>query len=281
MMFKKLNSYLLVALGSSLTACAFGVFVLPIGYAAGGVTGFAVLLQKMVPLPVSAIVLVVNLCLFAAGWFFVGRDFVIKTLMTSIIFPLALEISGHLTLFSELYTDNLMCALLAGAVLGLGCGLILLGNGSGGGFDILGVILNRKFGISISVTMYMCDFIVILTQTVSNGILKTVYGVFVILLSSYIVEKVLVRGQSAGKVLIFSEKHNDIRLLLLEKLDVGMTYLQSETGYIGKETKIIMSVVHLDMVEKIKRNVYAIDPAAFIVVENAYFVGGRGYTMDR
>ena len=280
-MLKKLKSYLLVAFGSSLTACAFGIFVLPMGFAAGGVTGFAVLLQNVIPMPVSAIVLAVNLCLFAAGWFFVGKDFVLKTLMTSIIFPFVLEISGHLTLFSELYTDNLMCALLAGAVLGLGCGLILLGNGSGGGFDILGVILNRNFGIPVSVTMYMCDFIIILTQTVSNGILKTVYGVFVILLSSFIIEKVLLRGQSAGKMLIFSEKHDDIRQLLLEKLDVGMTYLKSESGYIGKETKIIMSVVHLDMVEKIKRNVYAIDPTAFVVVENVHFVGGRGYTMDR
>lgn len=281
MMFKKMKSYLLVALGSSLAACAFGIFVLPMGFAAGGVTGFAVLIQKMIPLPVSTIVLMVNLCLFAAGWVFVGRDFVLKTLMTSVIFPFVLEISGHVTLFSELYTDSLMCALLAGALLGLGCGLVLLGNGSGGGFDILGVVLNRKFGMSVSATMYVCDFIIILTQTVSNGMLKTVYGVLVILLSSFLIEKVLVRGQSAGKVLIFSEKHNEIRQLLLETLDVGMTYLKCESGYTSRDNKIIMSVVHLDMVEKIKRTVYAIDPAAFVVVENVHFVGGRGYTMDR
>ncbi|MBQ5782529.1 MAG: YitT family protein [Oscillospiraceae bacterium] len=280
-MTKNIRSYLLVALGSSLTACAFGIFVLPMGFAAGGVTGFAVLLQKIVPIPVSTLVLIVNLTLFLLGWIFVGRDFVLKTLMTSLIFPFVLEISGRVTIFSELYTDSLMCSLFAGAVLGLGCGLILLGNGSGGGFDIVAVILNKKIGVPVSVVMYICDFVVIMTQTVANGILKTVYGVIVILVSSFLLNKVLVRGESAGRVFIFSDKHEDIRLALLDTLDVGMSYLDGESGYRRQPAKIIMTIVHLDMVEKIKRTVYAIDPAAFVVVDDVHYVSGRGYTMDR
>ena len=257
------------------------MIVLPNQFAAGGVTGFSVLLQKFIPLPVSFIVLIINLSLFLLGWIFVGKDFVFKTLLTSIIFPFLLEITQQVTVFYELFTDSLVSSLLAGTILGLGCGLILLGNGSGGGFDILGVILNKKFGISVSVVMYICDFIIILTQTLTNGMLKTVYGVIVILVSSYIIDKILMRGKSAGRILIFSQKQEEIRVELLEKLDVGMTFLNAESGFQRQQTKIIMTVVHLDMVEKVKRSVYAIDQHAFVVVDNVHYVSGRGYTMDR
>lgn len=280
-MIKNLKSYLLVIIGSCFTASAFGLIVLPNQFAAGGVTGFSVLLQNIIPLPVSVLVLAVNLSLFLLGWIFVGKDFVFKTLLTSIIFPFVLEITQQFDIFHELAADSLVSSILAGAILGLGCGFILLGNGSGGGFDILGVILNRKFGISVSIVMYICDFIIILTQTVSNGMLKTVYGVIVILVSTMIIDKVLVRGKSAGRIFIFSEKHEEIRIALLDKLDVGMSYIHGENGYRRKETKIIMTVVHFDMVEKVKRSVYSIDPTAFVVVDNVHYVSGRGYTMDR
>ena len=280
-MIKNLKSYLLVITGSCLTASAFGLIVLPNQFAAGGVTGFSVLLQNIIPLPVSVLVLAVNLSLFLLGWIFVGKDFVFKTLLTSIIFPFVLEITQQFDIFHELAADSLVSSILAGAILGLGCGFILLGNGSGGGFDILGVILNKKFGISVSIVMYICDFIIILTQTVANGMLKTVYGIIVILVSTMIIDKVLVRGKSAGRIFIFSEKHEEIRLALLDKLDVGMSYINGENGYRRKETKIIMTVVHFDMVEKVKRSVYSIDPTAFVVVDNVHYVSGRGYTMDR
>ena len=280
-MAKRIKSYLLVIIGSCLTASAFGLIVLTNQFAAGGVTGFSVLLQNIIPLPVSTLVLIVNLSLFLLGWIFVGKEFVFKTLLTSIIFPVVLEITQQLPLFYELAADSLVSSLLAGSILGLGCGLILLGNGSGGGFDILGVILHKKFGISVSIVMYVCDFIVILTQTVANGMLKTVYGVIVILVSTVIIDKVLIRGKSAGRIFIFSEKQEELRTELLEKLDVGMSFINGESGYYRKETKIIMTVVHLDMVEKVKRSVYAIDPTAFVLVDTVHYVSGRGYTMDR
>jgi len=75
----------LVALGSCLTASAFGLIILPLEFAAGGVTGFSVLLGKIIPLPVSAIVLVVNLTLFVLGWFLVGKGFVLKTIYGMIV----------------------------------------------------------------------------------------------------------------------------------------------------------------------------------------------------
>lgn len=271
----------MVMLGSCLTAFAFAFVVIPQGFAAGGVTGFSVLLQNIIPLPLSILVLMANSVLFALGWILIGKEFVFKTLLASAIFPVVLEMAQHIHIFDELATDALGSSLIAGVVLGLGSGMILSGNGSGGGFDVIGVILNKKTGVSVSFVMYLLDFGIILAQTFLNGMLKTVYGIIVIMIAGIVVEKIVVRGRSASRILIFSNHHESICHELITKLDVGMTFIEGEGGYLRKPSRIIVTAVHFDMVEKVKRSVYAIDPSAFVMIDTVNYVGGRGYTLDR
>ena len=94
-------SYGMVAIGGILTAVAFGLIVLPQNFAAGGITGLSVLLCRVIPVPVSLMVLMINLALFAMGWFFVGRDFVLKTLLISLLFPASLEMFQQLDILAE------------------------------------------------------------------------------------------------------------------------------------------------------------------------------------
>ena len=190
-MLKKLWSYTLVLVGSALTAASFGLLILPQGFAAGGVTGFSVVLSEIFPLPVSTMVLILNALLFILGLIFVGKDFVMKTAIASISFPLMLEFFQKITIFSDLAADPLLSSLLAGGILGLGSGLILLGNGSSGGFDILGVILFEKFRISVSLVMYITNTAAILIQAADSPLLNTVYGILVILVTSVVVNMVL------------------------------------------------------------------------------------------
>lgn len=194
---KKLISYLEIALGAGMTAAAFGLIVLPQGFAAGGVTGLSVLLRSIVPLPVSTIVLMLNIALFTLGWCCAGREFALKTLIVSLLFPLLLEFFQTCGTPSVLTTVPFASALFAGITLGLGSGLILHGNGSSGGFDILGIVLHQKLGIPVSLVIYMCDCTIILTQAVSSGILMTVYGVLVILISSLTIHCVLTHPNPA------------------------------------------------------------------------------------
>lgn len=280
-MIKHMKSCGLVALGSCITALVFAVIVLPQGFAAGGVTGFSVILQRIIPLPVSVLVFIMNISLFVLGWCLVGKLFVFKTVISSIIFPASLELFQRVHIFDELSADPLGSSLIAGAVLGIGTGLILYGNGSGGGFDVIGVILNKKTGISVSAVMYAFDFGIIMAQTAMNGILKTVYGIIVIVIASFVVEKILVRGKSASRILIFSDHSERLRDELVKNMDVGMTFFEGEGGYLRKPSRIIMTVVHFDMVEKIKRSVYAVDPTAFVIIDTVNYVSGRGYTLDR
>lgn len=274
-------SYGMVAIGGILTAVAFGLIVLPQNFAAGGITGLSVLLCRVIPVPVSLMVLMINLALFAMGWFFVGRDFVLKTLLISLLFPASLEMFQQLDILAELAADPLLSSVLAGGILGLGAGMVLRGDGSSGGFDILGVILNKKFRVPVSLVMYVGDFLVIVLQMVSGSLLKTAYGVLVILVSSLVVNLVLTFGRAEGQMLIFSQKYEAIRTELLTQEDVGMTFLEGETGYLRQPIKVIVTVMPHDKIESVKRAVHRIDPTAFVLMDTVRYVGGRGYTIAR
>lgn len=280
-MGKKLWSYLLIVVGVALTALAFGMIILPQSFAAGGVTGAAVVLSELIPLPLSALVLTLNAALFILGLLLVGREFVMKTALASLAFPVLLEFFQEHQLLSQLSADPLLSSLLAGAILGLGASLVLLGNGSCGGFDTLGVVLNKRFGISVSLVMYVTDTMVILIQAADRPLLNTAYGILVILVCSAVISMVLTRGRSEGQMMIFSQHYEAIRQELLGQCDVGMTFLDGETGYLREPIKVIITVIPHDKIEVIKKTVYRIDPTAFVLMDTVRFVGGRGYTINR
>ena len=278
---EKLRSYLMIALGTALTAAAFGLIVLPQGMAAGGITGLSVLIGRALPLPVSAIVFALNAGLFLLGWVGVGKDFAFKTLLVSLLFPVLLELFQSRDVLTELGADPLISSLLAGGMLGLGTGLVLLGNGSCGGFDILGVVLNKKLGVPVSLVMFLCDGAVLIAQALKLGILNTVYGVLVILVSSFTINRVLTNGKEEGQMLIFSQKYEEIRRALLDDQDVGLTFLNGETGYMRRPIKVIVTVMPHSKIENVKKAVYGIDPTAFLLLNSTRYVGGKGYTISR
>lgn len=278
---EKFRSYLLIALGTALTAGAFGLIVLPQRMAAGGITGLSVLISRVLPLPVSGIVFVLNAGLFLLGWACVGREFAFRTLLVSLLFPVLLELFQSMDILAALCTDPLLSSLLAGGMLGFGTGLVLLGNGSCGGFDILGVVLNKKLGLPVSLVMFLCDSTVLISQALTVGVLNTVYGVLVILVCSFTLNRVLTNGKEEGQMLIFSQKYEEIRRALLEDQDVGLTFLNGETGYQRRPIKVIVTVMPHSKIENVKKAVYGIDPTAFLLLNSTRYVGGKGYTLSR
>ncbi len=267
--------------GCAMTAAVFGWIVIPQGFAAGGITGLAIPISKIVPIPISLIVLIGNLILLILGWLIVGKAFIAKTLLLTWLFPIMLEFFQRQDYLSALAVDPLLSVVIGGVFLGVGSALILLGDGSSGGFDTLGVILNQTMHVPISLVMYLCNFTVILLQAASGTLLQTVYGVLVSLISSITLNQVLTRGQRAGQIWIFSEKWEPISQKLLHELDLGLSFFLIESGYRHQNGKAILTIVPVPMIESVKQCVYRADPTAFIVVDSIRYVGGRGYTISR
>ena len=160
---ERIKSILLVLLGNTMTAAAFAFFILPAGFLAGGVTGSSRLIAGAVGLPLSIVVLAINLALFAAGYKVMGKDFAAKTVISTFYFPFALAVLQHIpSPVSSLPVA--FTAVAGGIILGAGGALVINGKGSNGGYDVLAIILNRWRGIPISPVVNGIDIFLILLQ---------------------------------------------------------------------------------------------------------------------
>ena len=278
---RRASAWFEILAGTALTAAAFAWIILPMNFAAGGVTGLARLLQALIPLPLSWLVLALNGALLLLGLAALGWEFVANTVAVSLLFPLMLDLLGRRPLLGELAADPLVAALTAGALLGIGTGLVIRGDGSCGGFDILALALNRQFRLPVDGVMNVCGCGVIALQAVGQPLLNTAYGVIVILVCSFLTERVTALGRGEHQLLIFSAHAEELRPVLLEKLDVGLTFLRAETGYRREDMKVILCVAPYRKLGALRRAVLAVDPQAFVVVDQVYHVMGQGYTLER
>lgn len=267
-------------LGSILMAAAFGLIIIPQSFSAGGITGLARVLQSFLPIPLSVLVFFLNMILLLAGLLFIGKEFVVKTISVSVLFPLLLEVFSCFPL-NSLKEDALVSVLAAGCMLGAGAGLIIRSGASGGGFDTLAIILHKKFDFPVAVIMNFCDVAVILLQIAGQPVLKSLYGVLTITLSAFIVKQVITFGSGELQVMIFSDQYERIRDALTKEVDVGLTYLNAESGFQKRPMKVIVSVIPYSKLQQTKQVIHTIDETAFVVVDQVRNVLGRGYTLSR
>ncbi|MGN0628649.1 MAG: YitT family protein [Oscillospiraceae bacterium] len=277
---RPLSAVIEMLIGTMLTAAAFGLIIVPQSFAAGGITGFSRIIVNIIPIPLSVMVFILNMVLLILGFVFIGKKFVAKTVSISVLFPVMLEFFSHYTM-NSIAKDTMLCATVAGVMLGIGSGLILRSGASSGGFDVLAVILNKKFKMPVATIMNICDAAVILMQSLNQPLSQTIYGIIVITISAAIVGRIVTMGTGESQIIIFSEHHTAIRNALLNELDVGMTSFSAETGYLQKQMKVIFSVVPFQKVVPIKRIILDVDPTAFVVIGETRSVLGRGYTLNR
>lgn len=173
---RKMMMYAQVLLGNALIALAFGSLIIPQGFASGGTTGLAMILLELVPLSLFVIVLIINAVLFVAGFLHLGKAFAVKTALCTFSFPYLLAVFEKFPITS---LNPAFASVLAGVMLGAGTKLILEGGGNSGGFDVIGAMLNRRFGIPVWVVFYGIDALLIASQMISGGVMAGIYGIVV------------------------------------------------------------------------------------------------------
>lgn len=181
---EKALSYIKILLGTILTAAAFGLFILPAGYCSAGVTGLSRFISSVTSISISTLVLIVNVLLLLFGLITLGFEVIVKSIAVSLLFPMFLDFFIKLNVSVE-HVYAPIPVIMGGLFLGCGIGIILNCNCSAGGFDLLGLMLNKKFGLPIAIVMNICDSIVILLQAIDKpNLISIISGLFVILISN-------------------------------------------------------------------------------------------------
>ena len=271
----------IVAAGNLLYALTVKLFVLPTGLVMGGTTGLGLTANYLTGVPISAFVLAFNMVMLLLGLCVLGRRFAATTLLSSFIYPLALELWQRLLGDYVLTEDVLLCTLFAGLGVGVSLGIVIRAGASTGGMDIPPLILNRLFRAPVSVCMYFFDVCILLSQGLFQSPEKLLYGVVLVMIYTMVLEKMLLMGTSRIEIKVVSEKSEEIRQAILQDLNRGVTLIQTESGYLRQNTQLVLSVLSSRELPKAEKLIHQIDPECFLMVSRISEVKGRGFSMQK
>ena len=277
----RLLSLLLVLLGNTVYALTVKLFLLPANLISCGTTGIALVVNHLTGIPLTGFILGFNVVMLAAGWWILGKKFAMTTVLSSLFYPAALEILNRLLGDVRITQDLLMNTLFAGIGLGMSLGIVIRGGASTGGMDIPPLVLKKLFHIPVSVSLWAFDFCIMLGQMMFHKAEDLLYGILLLMVISFFLNRMLLLGTSRTEVKIVSQKAQEIRDAILSRIDRGVTMLHGEGGYLHKQTEIILSVVSNHEMPKIEQLARAIDPECFMIVTRVTEVWGRGFSHSK
>ena len=291
--WKTLRIYLSIAFGISLYAVAWTIFLIPNHIVGGGVVGLAsviyIISGETIPVAVSN--LVINAVLFCFGLYFLGKKFAVSNiygiLVTSFWFfffqqLLAIQDIPALIKLGNAVKGGLdpaVCAIIGGVVSGIGIGIVLSNGGNSGGSDVVALILNKFYNVSLGSVIMVADALVIVSSIIipGNDITEIVYGFLVLLAYTFTIDYVIDGRKQTYKILIFSKKNEELAEIIGNKIKRGVTFLNATGWYSKQDMKILMVVVHRQEKVQLMHFVKSIDPEAFMTVEKTEGVFGKNF----
>ena len=279
--FFNVKSIFFILLGNLIYATAVVAFIMPNGLITGGTTGLSLFANKQFGISVSGFVAVFNIAMFLLGLAVLGFKFALSTLLSTIVYPVFLELIQQVPLLQGLTDDPLLAVILAGLMVGFGLGLVVKVGGSTGGMDIPPLVLNKKIGLSVSVGLYLFDFSILIIQMFFTNRENVLYGIVLVLIYTVVLDKVLLMGEKQMQVKIISNQYEKINRAILTQLNRGSTLLESLGGFEKKEGYVVMSIVSRRELGQLQKIVQETDPAAFMIINQVNEVRGRGFSLEK
>lgn len=271
-------------LGNALMAFSYGVFTVQANLMTGGLGGIALLFDKLFKIDISLIILILSWLLFFIGWLFLGTKFALHTLFSTIFYPLFVLLFTKVPLFYETfqavnndYGLQIIYALVAAMLAGIGLGIVFKIGGSTGGVDILCWLISKKFKITLGVVVFIIDFIVIALGFFAFSWIEVVVGILSSFLASKIIDIVLLNGSTSIVVNVVSEEVEEINKFVIDVLERGSTFYLAKGGYTDNDKKVLQVVLNRREYPLLMGAIHKIDKTAFVTVLTTFKTLGNGF----
>ena len=265
-------------LGSTIFALGFSLFLGPNDMSAGGISGLALIFVELTGVgSVGTLSILINLPLFILGGLKIGKRFFAGSLLGMLLSSVLIDL---FVLIPMPAMEPLICVLYGGVICGLGLGVVFISGTSTGGSDILIRLLKLRYrNVPIGqISLYFDAVVVVLTGIVFHDVNKALYTCITVFLTSQVIDAVVYRFDYSKVALIISTEHQKIADAIGKKLDRGATLLHGEGSYTHREMKVVLAAVKKQQVAELKELVTAVDPNAFIIVQEAHQVLGDGFS---
>ena len=265
-----------IILGCLIGAAAYPLFLDPGNIAPGGLTGVAMILKHIWGWDIGVTSLILNVPLFIIGYRAMGRIFVIRSFVATVLFSLAIDLLD----LPPLNFDPMLSTLIGGVLLGIGLGFILRGGATTGGTDMVARMVHRRLPfLSVGMFLFMIDCVVVVAAAIIIGGKEALYALICIYVSGKAVDMVML-GMSKNKAcFIISDKWERVSDRVLKEMERGVTQLSARGAYTGTERPVVMCVLSPQEVARIKDIVREEDEKAFMFITEAHEALGEGFSM--
>lgn len=277
-----MKKYIWIFFGSFLISAGLYFFLIQHDIAAGGVSGFSVVLSNIFPaLSVGVTNAVLNVLIMSLGVIILGFDFAKKSIFASLV------LSAFIIIFERIFpnvilTNDKIINIIFGAItMSLGLAIVFYNGSSTGGTDLIASVLNKLTGIPIHISMFLADFVVVISSMIVFGVELGLYAVLTIMIQSIGIDYFIQGFGRKIAILVISDKYEEINKLIISKHKKGVTLLKAEGGYSYDDKKVVMTVTPFRMYPKIREEIINVDKKAFIFTYQVSEVLGEGFTFDQ
>jgi Uncharacterized conserved protein len=269
--------FIFIIAGSLIGSIGVNMFLTHAQLLSGGVTGIALTLQYLFKIQASYIILVLNIPLFILSALKLDKKFTLNSLVGLLSFTIGLMITHPISNILNL-NDKLLFCLYGGVVNGLGFGLVFVHHGSTGGFDIISMLVKKKYSnFDLGKISFSINLAIVTVSAFIFGLPSALYTLIAMYITTFVLDNVIKGLNQTKSVLIITDKEKEVSDRILKNLNRGVTYLYGEGAYTHEEKKIIYCIIPLSQLPELKSIVKTIDKKAFVSISDAYEVHGKGF----
>ena len=268
--------YSLILCGAFLYSLSISLILSPNNLAPGGIAGIAIIINYVTGLPIGTMTFILNLPLLIISIFKFGKRFFLSTLFALGINAFFTDILAG---FSPLTDERILAAVAGAALNGIGLGLIFRCKTTSGGTDIIVRLLKLRVPHMGTGMLFAINDMIIVTVSgiVFGNIEAAMYAAICVILAGIIMDKVLYGTDAAKLVYIISDKNKEITRTILDKLDIGVTFINGKGAYSNTGKDIILCAMKKQRLPRVRDLVKEMDPKAFIIITSATEVLGLGF----
>ena len=272
----KVKSYSMITLAAVAYAAGISLFLDPNNLAPGGVTGIAILVNRLIGIPTGTLILLLNVPLLLLGIWKFGWKFICSTFYAIFIVSVATDVLAPI---GALTKEPILAAAAGGALSAAALGFVFRAGATTGGMDIVIKVLRLKYPHMKTSSLFLITDVCIASCSglVFGNVDVVLYALVAVFVMSYVMDLVLYGKDEANLLYIISDRPEDISQRILGEIDVGVTFLQGRGAYSSQNKKVIMCVTKKQQAPGIEVIVKEEDPRAFMIITSASEIYGEGY----
>ncbi|EOD01888.1 hypothetical protein, YitT family [Caldisalinibacter kiritimatiensis] len=255
---------------------AFNGFFIPNHLLSGGVGGIAIMAHYLTNIHTGLIIFIINVPIFIIGAKFIDKEFIIYSFVSMFTMSVLLSVTEGIDQYIKT-NDMLLEAIFGGALNGLGMGIMFRNRASQGGVDIIAAVAKKKFNVNLGTALMGVNLLIIGLSSVLFGLKPAMYTIIGLYIGYQIVDKIQCGLDTKKTVIIISDKSQQLADEIIVKLKRGATLIDGQGAYSKNNKKLIYCTIMSSQLAKLKELVEEIDPDAFITVNDAQEVKGKGF----